>query len=152
MIRFGKWAYDPRTKTLSHSESAWKRSLKNITHSHSSGFSTVSLPASVSIYRLKLPRHQTPNPVGVVPLAQGIALGSDSRRSQTQANLPCHGAAIFPSGFAFPSCTSCLRGKPPAFRQQTRPAHPGDRPTKTQKGTNNPSRRGRVWVGAISTL
>jgi len=31
MIQFGKWAYDPRTKTLSHSESAWKRSLKNIT-------------------------------------------------------------------------------------------------------------------------
>ena len=51
MIQFGKWAYDSRTKTLSHSESAWKRSLKNITHSHSSGFSTMSLPASVSSYR-----------------------------------------------------------------------------------------------------
>ena len=86
--RFGKWAYDSRTKTLSHSESAWKRSLKNITHSHSSGFSTVSLPASVSSYRLKLPRHQTPNPVGVVPLAQGIALGSDSRRLKHRPPIP----------------------------------------------------------------
>ena len=105
IIQFGKWAYNPRTKTLSHSESAWKRSLKNITHSHSSGFSTVSLPASACCYRLKttpLLRHQAPKPVGVVPLAQGIALGSDSRRSQTQANLPCHGAAVLPIGFAFP--------------------------------------------------
>ena len=51
MIQYGKWAYEPKTKTLSHSESAWKRSLKNITHSHSSGFSTMSLPASVSSYR-----------------------------------------------------------------------------------------------------
>lgn len=32
MIQFGKWIYDPRTKTLSHSESEWNRSLRNFTH------------------------------------------------------------------------------------------------------------------------
>ena len=71
MIQFGKWAYDSRTKTLSHSESAWKRSLKNITHSHSSGFSTVSLPASVSSYRLKTTPPPGPQPCRGCDLSPG---------------------------------------------------------------------------------
>jgi hypothetical protein len=32
MIHFGKWTYEPKTKTLTHSESDWKRSLRNFTH------------------------------------------------------------------------------------------------------------------------
>jgi hypothetical protein len=32
MVHFGKWIYDPKTKTLSHSESDWERSLRNFTH------------------------------------------------------------------------------------------------------------------------
>ena len=32
MIRFGKWIYNPKSKAVSHSESEWRSSLKNITH------------------------------------------------------------------------------------------------------------------------
>ena len=32
MVHFGKWIYDPKTKTLSHSESDWERSLRNFTY------------------------------------------------------------------------------------------------------------------------
>ena len=32
MVHFGKWMYDPKTKTLTHSESDWERSLRNFTH------------------------------------------------------------------------------------------------------------------------
>jgi len=32
MIHFGKWTYEPNTKTISHSESDWERSLRNFTH------------------------------------------------------------------------------------------------------------------------
>ena len=32
MIHCGKWIYDPKTKTLTHSESDWERSLRNFTY------------------------------------------------------------------------------------------------------------------------
>jgi hypothetical protein len=32
MVHFGQWTYDPKTKTISHSESEWNRSLRNFTH------------------------------------------------------------------------------------------------------------------------
>ena len=32
MIYFGKWTYEPKTKTITHSESDWERSLRNFTH------------------------------------------------------------------------------------------------------------------------
>jgi hypothetical protein len=108
-------------------------------------FDHVTSGIGVQLPEKKLPRHQTPNPVGVVPFAQGIAPGSKSSRLKHCPTIPPVPTTDKPpvprrtgstNWFPLPPLRpSRLRGEFLASRQRHNPCTPahGSPKAKTRK-------------------